>query len=328
MNQKQPSISIVIPNYNGSDLILKTIESAYNALKTSGVLDFEVIVSDDASTDDSVTRISTSYSEVIVVTHPFNTGFSGSANRGMNKAKKEIICLLNSDVHLGEGYFEKQLPLFQEAKTFGVMGLIKEQGTNLFQDGAKLPALNSFRIDSNKNDFSYESVSPTLFLSGANALVCRKKLKQLGGFNELFNPYYSEDVDLGIRAWRMGWELYFQPESVCYHAQSSTIKKLPNEHVRMIAKRNKHFLHFLHLPRGFHWFYVIRVTFNAALQSMAGKQIYVKALKMFYQNIPVLISQRRKLNESSRMSGVSNLIGIRKNIKALMEKRGTRGNPS
>lgn len=328
MSAKKPSISIVIPNYNGMELLPKTIEHAKSALKSSEITDFEIIVSDDASSDESLALLTQSFPEVILVTSETNTGFAGNINRGIKRSTKELVCLLNSDVHLEEGYFTAQVPLFESSTLFGVMGLIQEQGSMDFQDGAKLPSVSLIKIESNKNDFSERHVLPTLFLSGANALIRTSYLKQLGGFNELFNPYYAEDVDLGIRAWRMGWDLLYQPASHCFHAQSSTINKLPSKHVRTIAKRNKHFLHFLHLPFGFQWVYVLQVTIKAFFQISLGNRIHGKALYLFYRALPDLIKQRNTIQNTTNIGRVLSLVDVRKKILRMREKSQTTTNPS
>lgn len=328
MSATNPSISIVIPNYNGFELLPKTIEYAKIALKSSGLTDFEIIVSDDASTDESLDLLTQSFPEVILVKSEKNTGFAGNINRGINRSTKELICLLNSDVHLQEGYFSAQVPLFENPMVFGVMGLIQEQGSMEAQDGAKLPSVRVLKIESNKNIFSQHQVLPTLFLSGANAFIRASYLKEMGGFNERFNPYYAEDVDLGIRAWRMGWNLLYQPVSQCFHAQSSTINKLPSNYVRIIAKRNKHFLHFLHLPTGFHWVYVIQVTLKALFQIIIGNRVHGKALLSFYRAIPELIKQRKAFKNTTRNGRVLSLKEVRKKILQMLEMSQTTANPS
>lgn len=294
------SVSIVIPNYNGQQLLVDTIKSAHEALVSSDISDFEIILSDDASTDDSVSLVEDVFPEVIIVKSEVNTGFSGNMNRGINRASKELVCFLNSDVQLTSAYFVPQLSLFESPQTFGVMGAIFDQETKDPQDGAKNARIALLRIESNKNTFSSSEILPTLFLSGANALVRREYLQQLGGFCELFNPYYSEDVDLGLQAWRSGWKLYFQPLSICYHAQSSTIKKLPNERVRMIAKRNKHFLHFLHLPNVINWIYMVRVFANSLGQLMLCKTLHITAVFFVFKELKNLQKERKRRAEKAK----------------------------
>ena len=294
------SVSIVIPNYNGQQLLVDTIKSAHEALVSSDISDFEIILSDDASTDDSVSLVERVFPELIIVRSAVNTGFSGNMNRGIEQASKELVCFLNSDVQLTSAYFVPQLSLFESPQTFGVMGAIFDQETKDPQDGAKNARIALLRIESNKNTFSSSEILPTLFLSGANALVRREYLQQLGGFCELFNPYYSEDVDLGLQAWRSGWKLYFQPLSICYHAQSSTIKKLPNERVRMIAKRNKHFLHFLHLPNVINWIYMVRVFANSLGQLMLCKTLHITAVFFVFKELKNLQKERKRRAEKAK----------------------------
>jgi GT2 family glycosyltransferase len=293
-----PSISVVIPNYNGRDILLDTIRFAIRALETSQIIDYEVIVSDDASVDDSIEMVQNNFENVIVVKSDVNTGFSGNVNRGVFSSTKELILLLNSDVHLTEGYFNSLIPLFSNEKTFGVMGVIKDIKSLEIQDGAKYPKLFLYNIESNKNLISENKVLPTFFLSGANALIRASYLKRIGGLCELFNPYYSEDVELGIRVWRMGWEMYFQPDAICYHELSTTIKKINSHKVQLIAKRNKYILHSLHLPQALKMLYLLNIMLNAIFKLFVGKKLNFLALLSFF-NMFSKIGVEMKLRRSS-----------------------------
>lgn len=318
-----PSISIVIPNYNGQHLLEETIRCAYESLQTSGIIDAEIIVTDDCSSDQSEELVRRCFPEVIFLRHESNTGFSGNTNRGIKAASKDWILLLNSDVHLSPAYFHSQLHVMNNEKTFGVMGLILDAETKEPQDGAKCANVGFLSIESNKNIFSKEAVLPTFFLSGANALIRRTYLIELGAFNESFNPYYSEDVDLGIRAWRRGYFLYFQPQSICFHAPSSTIRKLPSEHVRMIAKRNKHFLHFLHLPAVFNWLYLGKSLCNALIHLCLGKTLHWKALVSAFRQINNLQQCRRNFSQAHLGIKPLSLLGVKRVISQLLEKQRT-----
>lgn len=308
------SVSIVIPNYNGQQLLVDTIKCTQVALESSDIGDFEIIVSDDASTDDSVNLILHDFPDVILVRSEVNTGFAGNMNRGIKRASKDLVCFLNSDVQLTSSYFTSQLSLFENEQTFGVMGAIYDQETNEPQDGAKNPRIGFLRIESNKNTFSSTDLLPTMFLSGANALVRREYLNQLGGFCELYNPYYSEDVDLGLQAWRRGWKLYFQPLAICHHAQSSTIKKLPNKGVRMIAKRNKHFLHFLHLPPVLNWMYLISVLFNSLGQLLIGNTLHFNAVISVFKNLKKLQKERKQRREKAKGKSMLSVFQVKQVI--------------
>ncbi|MES2396384.1 MAG: glycosyltransferase family 2 protein [Bacteroidota bacterium] len=245
-----PSISVVIPNYNGKHLLEANLPSVFSALKFAQII-CEVIVVDDASTDDSILFIQQHYPDIKLLVNESNKGFSPTINKGIFAAKHELILALNSDVQLTEIYFIDQLKYFEAPDTFGVMGKIIDLNGAEIQDGAKYPKTGFKGI---KTTINYIPVAegqemwlPSFFLSGANALMNREKLWQLGGFDEIYAPYYYEDADLGIRAWRVGWKCYFEPRSICMHAISSTIGKLKSEKVKIIIERNRIILNHLHL---------------------------------------------------------------------------------
>jgi GT2 family glycosyltransferase len=302
------SVSVVIPNYNGENIIVETINFAVEALKTSRLTSYEIIVSDDASTDQSISIIKETFKEVIIVESEKNTGFSGNVNRGVNYATKD----------LEKGYFNSQLPLFHDDKVFGVMGSIKDPETLNLQDGAKLPILkfNMF-ILSNKNKFPESNVIPTFFLSGANALVRKDYFLKIGGFCELFNPYYSEDVDLGIRAWKMGWELYFQPNAICYHTVSTTIKKISKEKVVITAKRNKYILHALHLPKHLLIVYDLNLIIISLVRMIFGNTLYFKAMRDYFALKKEIKQERFKFSNLNRKQKKLQLNRVINKIKSL-----------
>lgn len=244
------SISVVIPNYNGKHLLEANIPSVIEALRFIKA-EKEIIVIDDASTDSSVEFMKQHYPNIQLIVNESNKGFSPTINKGIFVAQHQLVLCLNSDVQLSPDYFKHQLKYFEKADTFGVMGKIIDQDDRHLQDAGKYPKISFKGIKGSynyiPNSLPTEMWLPTFFLSGANALIERKKLLELRGFNELFAPFYFEDADLGIRAWRIGWKCYFEPQAVCMHALSSTIKKLQSEKVKTIIERNRIQFNYLHL---------------------------------------------------------------------------------
>lgn len=241
------SISVVIPNYNGKHLLVKNLPSIFTALKN--IIDYEVIIADDASTDDSVAYIETNWQSVILIKNKVNGGFSKNINSGFKVATKQLVLALNSDVLIAENYFTEQFKYFASPETFGVMGGIFDN--KLLIDAAKYPLWKGGKLVSTLNVELLEETNewlPTLFLSGANSLMDREKLMQLNGMDEVYSPFYMEDVDLSVRAWRMGWNCYYEPKSVCNHVTSSTINtNNKKSDVSFISKRNKLIFHYNHL---------------------------------------------------------------------------------
>ncbi|MBK9993769.1 MAG: glycosyltransferase [Saprospiraceae bacterium] len=290
------SISVIIPNYNGKSLLEKNLPSVYSALVSSQIQDFEIIVCDDASIDDSVIFLKTTYPKIRIVENKINKGFSSNCNSGIRIATKDLVFLMNSDVVLLGEYFTPQIHYFLQEDTFGVMGKIVEENTLKVLDTAKYPALGSWKIGSTTNYYyKEEDTKPhlTLFLSGANALIDRKKIQEMDGFLELFDPYYCEDVDLGIRAWRLGYKLYYEPQSVCIHPISSTIKKENAQKVVTIAACNKITLHALHLPTLMFEIYFIKTQWKAIALKLGGNPMLWHSLQLFREK-SILISEATK----------------------------------
>lgn len=269
------SISVVIPNYNGKHLIEKNLPTIIAALEFSKV-EYEIIIPDDCSKDDSVKFIKDKFPEVIVVTNTTNLGFSGNINRGLRLAKYDLTFAVNSDVSIEQDYFEHQFIHFKDDNIFGVMGGIYDEQTNKLIDAAKLCEQTiSGEINSTKNAYTQDDrVLPTYFPSGANALVDTKKLKKINYFNEIYSPFYKEDTDLGLVAWRMGWRSIFEPKSKCHHKTSSTIlSSHKKKYVSTISRRNKFLFHDIHLA-GIHRFLYFCALYLGVLTRWIGLDFY------------------------------------------------------
>jgi GT2 family glycosyltransferase len=225
------------------------LPNTLTAIANAGV-QHEIIVVDDASADESVDFIRASYPQVKLIINPHNKGFSFSCNRGIEAAGNELILLLNSDVKLTPDYFEHQWKYFADADTFGVMGRIIGMGDDNIQDAARIPKLNGLKL---KTDYFYYTTNPddrlyTFYLSGANALIDAKKLKSIGGFFEIFSPFYCEDMELCLRAWRLNWKSYYEHEAVCRHQVSASTKNYKTARwVKTIYYRNRFYMHAIHL---------------------------------------------------------------------------------
>jgi len=300
---EKKSISIIIPNYNGEGLFREFLPYTLNSIKSSG-LEYEIIVVDDCSTDDSVNFIETYYPDIKLVVNTKNQGFSFSCNRGIEIAKYGLIFLLNSDVKLTEGYFEPQLKYFQYDDTFGVMGRIIDMEGDGIQDVARMPKFNGFKM---KSDFYYSEDAGdlvyTFYLSGANALIDAKKLKEIGGFNELFSPFYSEDLELSIRAWRLGWKCYYEHSAVCRHKLSASTNsyKTP-QWVKRIYFRNRFYVHAIHLE-GISlllWFAQISLI-DFIPKFFTGQFWMLKSYKDFLNNIKYIKQSRKQFKRTQEL---------------------------
>ncbi|RYD90885.1 MAG: glycosyltransferase family 2 protein, partial [Sphingobacteriales bacterium] len=162
-----------------------------------------------------------------------------------------------------------------------------------------------------KTDYFYyseaaDSLLHTFYLSGANALIDAKKLKSIGGFYELFSPFYCEDMELSMRAWRLNWKCYYEHQSVCRHQVSASTKNYKTaKWVKSIYYRNRFYMHALHL-NGFAriaWF--LQITLIDLLPKLLIGQWW-----LWHSYIDLL--SNRKL-----------IAGYRERLKELMEVHGS-----
>jgi GT2 family glycosyltransferase len=184
-----------------------------------------------------------------------NLGFSGNANRALRATRGRLVLILNDDVTLAPDYFEAQLAHFDDPRVFAVMGSIHSSDDGRLIDAAKFPKvpgpgwLGGLRATLNcESADGATRTLPTLFASGANALMDRTKLVELEYFSEIYAPYYMEDVDLGVRAWRNGWRSIYEPRARCVHEVSTVIRTFARAKVRAVSRRNRWIFHLLHLP--------------------------------------------------------------------------------
>lgn len=293
-------ISVVIPNFNGHKLLEQIIPTILDALSEIK-LDWEIIVSDDCSTDDSLAFLYDQYPFVRTSATSINAGFSPTINRGILMAVYSHVLLLNSDVKLTPSYFKPMISYFNEPDTFGVMGRVIGWDDEKLQGGGKYPHFQGLKLKTSRSFIPADAANGeqfyySLFLDGANALVDRKKLLMLGGFDELFAPFYIEDVDLSIRAWRLGWKCYYEHNSVCRHKISASIKSTHKRNsVRAVYDRNKMYLQAIHLSsfKRLVWFFQLGI--ETLVRLVFFNTTWIKAIIEFIRNYDGVRESRRQL---------------------------------
>lgn len=260
---------------------------------------YETIVVDDASTDGTDVFLTENYPEVIYLKNTENMGFSKTSNRGLHQAKHELVLFLNNDMVLNDDFFEKTIPYFDQEDTFGVFSEIRDSLGEKKLEGQKAPKCKKHRIHYEDNR---ETKGPfTFYLCGGNALVSREKMLKLQGFNEIFSPFYFEDFDVSLRAWRKGWKCYYTEDTFCKHCHSQTINSnFSKEYVQSIFLRNRFIFNDLHKSsseclrlRAQAFLKIILYTIIPTKSHRVVKQAaiaYVKMLKQVRENKKALYS--------------------------------------
>lgn len=205
-------VSIVIPNWNGSEKLRRNLPKVLEAARANNIE--EIIISDDASTDDSVKLLKSEFSEAIVIESgkAKNEGFSSNVNRGVKKATGDLIFLLNSDATPGKDFLKSVLPHFETPKVFSVgcnTGGLWAIGE--FKDGF------FWHNQAQKPSTCEAEAHKTLWVSGGSGFFRKSVWEELGGLDILFDPFYLEDLDLGYRAWKRDYINMWEPKSLVEH---------------------------------------------------------------------------------------------------------------
>jgi len=232
--------TVVIPNWNGRDLLEKYIPSVIAALASNPAN--EILVVDNGSTDGSADFLRERFPEVNVLALPENLGFGGGSNAGFRAAKNDIVVLLNSDMRVATDFLAPLLEGFRDPEVFAVSCQI------FFSDPAKVREETgltqgwwqdgSLRVR-HRVDAAVDDLFPCFYGGGGSCAFDRAKFLELGGFDRLLEPFYLEDTDLGFMAWKRGWKVLYQPRSVVYHEHRGTIgKKFAAEFIQGVLRKN------------------------------------------------------------------------------------------
>ena len=256
------SISVILPNYNGKNLLEQNLPSIYAALEHANV-NYEIIVSDDCSSDDSINFLKNTYPNIKVFSTDTNMGFSGNCNNGIKNATQTLTCVTNTDVNFDINYFKNALPYFSDKNLFAVKGKIINYADNPENittiDETCLTYIKRgiirFKCDikPDNNKISKDIGGQYVGL-GCCFIANTQHLKTIGGFYEIFSPYYWEDSDLAITALEKGYSLIYVKDCVVHHNHGSTISKTQSSLKRkIISNRNKFIFSWLHLSGLKNW---------------------------------------------------------------------------
>jgi GT2 family glycosyltransferase len=216
-----PPASIIIPNWNGA----AHLPTCLGALRAQTAAGAEVIVADNASTDDSRSLLARDFPEVRLIALERNLGFTGACNAGLRAARGDVLILLNNDTEAEPGWLAAVLDAFDrypEAGSVASKMLLFDRRTVLHAAG------DLFRVDGTpanrgvwEEDRGQYAEGPVFSANGGSAAYRRSMLDDVGLLDDAF--YFSlEDVDLGWRAQLRGWPCIYVPGAVVYHKLSAT----------------------------------------------------------------------------------------------------------
>ena len=223
-------VSIIIPHWNGIDVLSECLES----LKKTRYSDFEIIVVDNASSDGSARWIKDNHPDIVLVENEENYGYAGGCNRGAAIAKGDYVVFLNNDTVHDQHWLE---PLISRMESDRNIAAVQPKILNYFQrdlfdyaggagghmDIFCFPFTRGRMFLDQEVDKSQYDTAETCFWASGTAMVVRKdEFNKAGRFDEIFFAH-MEEIDLCWRFHAMGFQVWSEPKSVVFHKNAVSL---------------------------------------------------------------------------------------------------------
>lgn len=264
---KNPKVSIVIPVYNASSTIEKTLNSVLNQEYKS----IEIIVIDDKSSDDSVKRIKRIINDnknARIVQNKKNLGPAATRNRGIKESKGEIIFFTDSDCYVPKNWIKKMIDEYENDNIAGVGGYLEPGSKTIVADLERFQ--NKYLLNIRNKKCIGKEECPTGY---TNSMTYKKSvLLETGGFDENYKYPSGEDFDLKKRVCKKGYGLVYIPEPI-YHLEEYNLDYLLKRIIaRALNKRS---------PKSF----VLRLLLVITFTPVIIVNILIKIIKYKKKNL-------------------------------------------
>ena len=221
---KLPDVSVITVNYNGKSDTCELIESVQKHVSFS----YELIVVENASTEDEAAFLKERYPEVICLRSEENRGFSGGNNLGIRIARGKYILLLNNDTFVRDGSLNFLIDrLESNPQTAAVSPKIKFAfSPEQIQFAGCTPlsplTMRNRQIGFGEDDLGQYNVARVIpYLHGAAMMIKKEAIQKAGLMPEIYFLYY-EELDWCTKMKRLGYELYYEPRCTVFHKESRT----------------------------------------------------------------------------------------------------------
>jgi len=222
MSNRNPSVSIIILNYNGGNFVLNCLDSIYQTKNIS----FEIILIDNNSDDDSHNLCKKKYPEIILIKNQKNIGMT-ARTIGIKEAVGEYIVFLDYDTIVESNWLEKFQKSFQNnGPGLYQPKLLEEKDHKIINSAGNM--INPFglgfsRGKGQKDIGQFEKFQKISYTSGACTFSSSKIIKELKEIDPIFFLYH-DDVDFGWRANLLGYSSFYEPKIIVYHHGSPNLK--------------------------------------------------------------------------------------------------------
>jgi GT2 family glycosyltransferase len=283
-----PTTAIVILNWNGRGFLEKFLPFVTASICPGA----EVIIADNASSDDSVVFVRERYPQLRIIEMDKNRGFAGGYNEALRQVNSDYYVLLNSDVEVSPGWLEPVIELMEKDPAIGAcqpkIRMYSDKRSFEYAGAAGgwldylgYPFARGRVFDDCEDDNGqYDQAEPIFWASGAAMFVRAHLFHEMRGLDTYFFAH-QEEIDLCWRLQLAGYKVYSCPKSVVYHVGGGTLPK-GNERKVFLNFRNNLIMMAKNLPAG-QWLWKIPFRFlldsiSAWKSLLAGEGVYFMAI--------------------------------------------------
>lgn len=311
-------VSIIIVNYNGKEFIGDCIE----ALTKQTYRDFEIVIVDNCSSDDSLLFLKHYLNEIgfsgttKVIASDTNLGFAGGNLEGLRHADGEYIALLNADALAGPLWLEGLVGAMDLQNEVGICASkIISYGSSVMDsagDGFSM-SLQGFKRGEGESSDRYNEQEYVFGACACAALYRRKMIEKTGFFDDVFFLIH-EDTDLNFRAQSAGWKVLYVPNAAVHHKVRSSIGHMSDMGVYHTI-RNRDLVRIKDVPTGillrcFPQFVISIIAEFIYFVLKYGKlRLYMRAKKDVIRMLPGMMKKRSLILKQQKVSN-DYLVGI------------------
>jgi GT2 family glycosyltransferase len=298
-------VSIVLVTWNSAPYLRRCLDGIAHQTHD----DLELIVVDNASTDDSVALAGSAR----VIRNDVNRGFSAAVNQGLGVASGEFVLLLNPDCHLLPDYVSRLLSVFDDPRVGSATGLLlRARGYDI----QPLEEVDSAGMRMTRNgrhldiDVRPASRTEVFGVSGAAAMFRVAFLRDVTILGEAFDEdffAYREDADLAWRGQLFGWKAVCEPSAVAYHVRRVTPearRELPAS-INMHSVKNRFLLRLKNEGRGLalrNLPFELARDFIVLLAALTVERSSLPAFAWLWRNRRRVLAKRREIQKRRKVS--------------------------
>jgi GT2 family glycosyltransferase len=302
--EKNNKVSIIVVNWNGE----RFLKDCLGALSSQTYANYEIILVDNGSSDNSISFVTENFPEVKIVSLNENTGFTGGNAAGLEVAVGDFVSLVNNDARPEKTWLENLIQPMLRNHTIGICAskLIFEnsQKVNSAGDGLTTAGVG-FNRGLGKDAAEFTMPELVFGACGAAVLYRRRMLDEIGFLDEDFF-LYDEDTDLNFRAQLAGWKCVYVPTAIAYHMANATSRRLSDMHV-YYHTRNLEFVWIKNMP----FETMLRFAHHKVIQELGafcylcvrhGKWgPFFRAKRDALKMLPVVLKKREKIQARKRV---------------------------